>query len=354
MLSGKNFGDVDFAVGATASSSLTVAFAASGNCSVAAITAHLTGAGSCTVTASQAGDGNTIPRRCATIVCNCQGQSDDYVRYVVEQEFWRCGLCGQRDCVFQLGRNVRRYRQLQRSRIHGYLTGAGSCTITASQVGDSNYNLAPDVPQSLTISKAVPLVTLSCPPAGFDINPHACTAPVTGLGNVTVSGATTVTYNSNPAPPANAGTYGVSASFTSGDGNYTDATGSGSLVIAKAAPTVTVVCPGGIVFSGSPHACTAAAAGLGNAAVSGSAVLTYSGGPAPSAGGTYAVSASFTSGDSNYADDTGTGSLTIARAGQTITFAVLATKTLGDPDFAVSATASSSLGVSSPLPAIAA
>ena len=57
------------------------------------------------------------------------------------------------------------------------------------------------------------------------------------------------------------------------------------------------------------------------------------------------MSASFTSGDSNYTDDTGTGSLTIAKAGQTIAFGVLAAKTLGDPDFAISATASSSLTV---------
>jgi hypothetical protein len=79
--------------------------------------------------------------------------------------------------------------------------------------------------------------------------------------------------------------------------------------------------------------------------VSGSLVLTYGGGTAPSAAGTYSVSASFTSGDSNYNDDSGTGSLTIAKAGQTITFAALPAKTFGEPDFAVSATASSSLPV---------
>ena len=82
-----------------------------------------------------------------------------------------------------------------------HLTGASSCTITTSQAGDSNYNLAPDVPTSFTINKAAPLVTLSCTPAGFDINPHGCTAAVTGIGNAAVSGTTALTYNSNPAPP---------------------------------------------------------------------------------------------------------------------------------------------------------
>jgi hypothetical protein len=51
-------GDPDFTVSATASSGLTVSFAASGECTVSGTTVHLTGAGSCTITASQAGDSN--------------------------------------------------------------------------------------------------------------------------------------------------------------------------------------------------------------------------------------------------------------------------------------------------------
>jgi carboxypeptidase family protein/Big-like domain-containing protein len=51
-------GDPDFTVGATASSGLTVSFAASGQCTVSGTTVHLTGPGSCTITASQGGDSN--------------------------------------------------------------------------------------------------------------------------------------------------------------------------------------------------------------------------------------------------------------------------------------------------------
>src|SRR5205085_2639373 len=57
-LAGKTFGDPDFAVSATASSGLSLSFAAAGNCSVSSNTVHLNGAGSCTITASQAGDSN--------------------------------------------------------------------------------------------------------------------------------------------------------------------------------------------------------------------------------------------------------------------------------------------------------
>ncbi|MCA1554701.1 MAG: Ig-like domain repeat protein, partial [Chloroflexi bacterium] len=57
-LGDKIFGDADFAVSATVSSSLGVSFAASGNCTVSGTTVHITGAGSCTITASQGGDAN--------------------------------------------------------------------------------------------------------------------------------------------------------------------------------------------------------------------------------------------------------------------------------------------------------
>jgi Regulator of chromosome condensation (RCC1) repeat/PASTA domain len=57
----KMFGDADFAVSAFSSSALPVSFAAGGNCAVSGVIVHLTGAGSCTITASQVGDVNWEP-----------------------------------------------------------------------------------------------------------------------------------------------------------------------------------------------------------------------------------------------------------------------------------------------------
>jgi hypothetical protein len=346
-LGSKSFGDPDFAVGATATSSLAVTFAASGNCGVTSSLIHISGAGLCTITASQTGNANfnpaldvpqpfSITKASQTITFAALsiknfGDPDFAVSATASSSlvvtFAATGNCS-----------------VTGSLIH--MTSAGSCILTASQAGSGNFNPATDVPQSLTISKAVPLVALSCPLAGFDTTPHACTATATGIGTAIVSGATTFTYNSNPAAPTSASTYVVSASFTSGDSNYTDAAGSGSLMIAKAFPIVSVTCPVGTIFDGNPHTCAAGATGVGNAAVIGSSTFTYNGGATPSGGGTYAVSASFISGDGNYADASGSGSLTIGKASQTITFGALAGKTFGDPDFAVSGTASSSLAIS--------
>jgi hypothetical protein len=60
-LGGKTYGDPDFSISATASSGLAVSFSASGNCTVSGPTVHLTGAGSCALTASQPGDVSNNP-----------------------------------------------------------------------------------------------------------------------------------------------------------------------------------------------------------------------------------------------------------------------------------------------------
>lgn len=51
----KTYGDADFSPGATASSGLPVSYTASGNCSIVGGNVHITGTGSCTITASQEG-----------------------------------------------------------------------------------------------------------------------------------------------------------------------------------------------------------------------------------------------------------------------------------------------------------
>ncbi len=57
----KMVGDPDFAVKASASSGLPLSFTANGNCIVVVNTVHLTGAGVCSITASQAGDASYHP-----------------------------------------------------------------------------------------------------------------------------------------------------------------------------------------------------------------------------------------------------------------------------------------------------
>jgi hypothetical protein len=57
----RTFGDAPFTLSATASSGLPVGFSATGSCTVAANSVTLTGAGSCTITASQSGNATFNP-----------------------------------------------------------------------------------------------------------------------------------------------------------------------------------------------------------------------------------------------------------------------------------------------------
>ena len=209
-------------------------------------------------------------------------------------------------------------------------TNAGTYAVTASFASaDANYCNATGT-GTLTINQAVPTVTVTGGPFTYNGSVQAVTASATGVGGASVSGAaSTLTYAPQPggatvAAPTNAGTYAVTANFTSADANYCNATGTGTLTINPAIPTVAVT-GGPFTYNGSAQAVTASATGVGGASVSGAAsTLTYALQPggatvaAPTNAGTYAVTASFTSADANYSNATGTGTLTINQAIPTV------------------------------------
>jgi hypothetical protein len=157
------FGDPDFDVDSFASSELEVAFAASGACTLSGVTVHVVGAGSCTVTAAQAGDANfnAAPAVSQTFAVAKADQeitfdpledkaySDpDFTVSAVADSDLRVSFAAKGTCT------------VRGTRVH--LTGAGSCTLTASQPGNANYNAAEDVSQSFSIANpvcSVPRVT---------------------------------------------------------------------------------------------------------------------------------------------------------------------------------------------------
>jgi hypothetical protein len=159
-LADKTFGDPDFALSASASSGLAVSFAATGSCTVTGATVHIAGAGSCTVSASQPGDSSNNPApdvsRSFTIAKGKQtisfaalaaktfGDADFSVAATsssgLPASFAATGTC-----------------TLAGATVH--ITGAGSCTVTASQSGDPNYNAAAAVPQTASIAKAGQAIT---------------------------------------------------------------------------------------------------------------------------------------------------------------------------------------------------
>ena len=353
-LGNKTFGDPDFAVSATASSSLTATFGASGNCTVTVATVHLTGAGSCTITASQAGDSNynaapgvpqtfSIVKATQTITFGALssktfGDADFGVSATASSGLTvTFGASG--NCTVTV------------ATVH--LTGAGSCTITASQAGDSNYNAAPDVSQTFTIAAAkqnqtITFGALNSKTFGdpdFIVSATAsssltvtfgatgtctvtgATVHLTGTGSCTITASQAGDSNYNAAPDVpqtftiaaakqnQTITFGALANKTFGDPDFgVSATASSGLAVTFGA-TGNCTVTGTTVHLTGAGSCTITASQAGNA--------TYN--PAPDVPQTFSIAA--------------------AKQNQTITFGALANKTFGDPDFSVSAMASSGLAV---------
>ena len=166
------------------------------------------------------------------------------------------------------------------------ITGAGSCTVVASQAGNANYNPAPDVAQTFQIAKAPATLTLSDLIHTYDGSPKAAmvTTSPAGLSGVTI------TYNGSLMPPSNAGSYAVVATLE--NPNYQAANATATLVINKATPKV-VATGATCTYSGNPCPGSGQAAGVDGSDL-GLVTLTYgpSGPNAPVNPGTYTVTAS--------------------------------------------------------------
>jgi hypothetical protein len=254
-LPNRTLGDSDFAVGASASSGLAVSLAASGNCTIATNTIHL--------------------------------------------------------------------------------TGAGTCTVTASQDGDINYLAAGSVSKSFSIAKTTATITLGNLIHTYDGTAKAVTVSTTPSGlNVTLS------YDGSANLPASAGSYAVIGTIN--DPNYQGSV-TDQLVINKATPALTWSTPTDLVYGIALGATQLNA----TASVAGSFAYSPGAGTVLNAGSGQTLTVNFTPADAaNYNTASKTVSLNVSKANQTITFAPLPNRTYGDAPFTLSATSSSGLEVS--------
>ena len=111
-----------------------------------------------------------------------------------------------------------------------HIVSAGTCTVTASQAGNANYNPAPNVTRSFSIGAAQGNVTLSNLTQTYDGSAKSVGVTTTPSGlNVSV------TYNGNAQAPTNAGSYNVVATIN--DPNY-QGSATGTLKIDKAVLSV--------------------------------------------------------------------------------------------------------------------
>ncbi|MFN7138735.1 MAG: FG-GAP-like repeat-containing protein [Limisphaerales bacterium] len=230
------------------------------------------------------------------------------------------------------------------------LTGAGSVTVRASQVGDDNYEAAEAVDQSFTVHELISqsisfdvITDKTWGDAAFTVNASASSSlpvtlavvsgPATIAGNtVTINGVGTVTIRASQAGNE---FYSAAANF---DRTFT---------VAKAGQTVTFAALGNKTFGDAAFTVSAtASSGLtvnfsivsGPATINGNSI-TITG------AGNVTVRASQAGNDFFNAAAHVDRTFTVSQAGQTITFAALPDRTFGQGPFALSATASSGLPV---------
>jgi hypothetical protein len=177
-----------------------------------------------------------------------------------------------------------------------HLIGAGSCTITASQSGNENYQPAPAVARTFQIAKGPATLTISDLTHTYDGTPKQAVVAVSPAGLTGVA----VTYDRASSPPTDAGSYTVEAVLTNDD--YAALPVSGTLTIAPATPTIEWT-PATPILLGTPlgdDQLNAVVKGVDGTSVEGESIYTPPAGTVLDVGPAHQLAVQFTSTDPNY------------------------------------------------------
>ena len=229
-LAAKTFGDPSFDLEATSSANLEVSYTSS-NTSVATIlgkTVTIVGSGSCTITATQAGDANyaaadnvnqilTVSKKSQTITFetlpNKTYGDNAFTLSATSVSGLEITFTSQNsDIATIIGNTVT-------------IVGAGTTAITASQAGDADYAAATDVVQILTVNKADQTITFNALPvkttasAAFDLTATSSSGLSVSYNSSDVSVAT---ISGSTVTIAGAGTTEIAAN-QEGNNNYNPA-----------------------------------------------------------------------------------------------------------------------------------
>jgi len=225
----KTYGDNSFTLTGSASSGLAVSYSSS-NTSVATVSGSvvtIVGAGSTTITASQAGNSSynaaTIVSQALTV--NKASQTISFITLPAktygDSSFTLTGSSTSGLSVSYSSSNP------SVATVSGNtvaIVAAGTSTITAIQDGNSNYDAASSVSQTLSVSRATlgsSLITLTAPSSlVYNGSLKSYTASASGVSgfSYTYAGVSPTVYASSATAPKDVGTYTVTASST--DANY--------------------------------------------------------------------------------------------------------------------------------------
>ncbi|HEV8553537.1 MAG TPA: FG-GAP-like repeat-containing protein [Casimicrobiaceae bacterium] len=355
-LASKTYGNAPFTVSATASSGLTVSFASltTSVCTVSGTTVTIVAAGTCTIEASQAGNGTYAP---------APNVDQSFTVAKANQTITFGALSGKTYGAAPFTISATASSGLAVTFVSTTtavctvsgatvtIIAAGTCTIQAQQAGNGNYNAAPNVNQSFTVAKASQTITFGAL-SGKTYGAAPFTVSATASSGLTVTFVSTTTavctVSGTTVTIVAGGTCTIQAR-QAGNGNYLAAPNvNQSFTVAKASQTITFGALSGKTYGAAPFTVSAtASSGL---AVTFSSlttpVCTVSGTTVTIVGGGTCTIQAAQAGNGNYnAAPNVSQSFTVAKANQTITFGALSNRTYGAAPFTLSATASSGLAV---------
>ena len=218
-LGDKHVGDPNFTVSATASSSLPVSFSvgASDQCTIAGSTVHLTGAGSCTVTASQGGNGNYLAAspvsRTFAIVTTKLSQTITFAALpdkIYDDPDFTISATASSGLPVSFSAGAGSQCTVTGNNVH--ITAAGSCTVIANQAGDDTYLPAGPVSRTFSITRCLVPIQVNGLSHIYDGSPKAVSVVTNPSGLsviITYEGKDGTTYPASSTPPTNIGTYQV-------------------------------------------------------------------------------------------------------------------------------------------------
>ena len=355
-LPNKSFGSAPFALSATASSGLAVAFTSSTTsvCTVSGTNATLVTGGLCTIQAAQAGNTNYAA---ATPV------SQSFTIMPGNQTIAFSALAAKAMGSPPFAVNATATSALPVSfasttaavcTVAGAIVtvvSVGTCMVEASQAGNSNYNAATPVDQSFSVTPAAQTIAFPAP-ANIAMGSPPFTLNATASSGLTVAFASTTapvcTVSGATATLVSVGTCTIQATQP-GNANYNAASAvSRSFMVTPQSQSITFASLSSQIVGAAPITISAtASSGLTVIFTSSTvSVCTVSGSTVTLVTvGTCTIQAA-QPGNSAYAAAASVSqSFTISPTGQTITFPTIPSKAFGSGTFTLTATASSGLAV---------
>lgn len=350
----KTYGDGDFTLGATSSSGLPVAYSVvSGPATLSGSTLTITGAGTVTIAARQAGDGNYDPAQQETqtfrinkaaLTVTANNKTRTYKQSNPILDYTITGFVnGDNDAVVSGMPVIATIADPSSD------AGVYPITITKGTLHTGNYDFG-FADGTLTVTKSPQTITFSAPPdQTYGVAPIMLNATSdAGLPvNYTVTGPATVT--GNMLTITGAGTVVVTASQP-GNNNYGPANApSESFIVRKANLTLHADNKTREYQQNDPpftYGFTGFVNGDDASVVNGANTIRLSTtADISSAPGDYPIMISAAISAANYIIAPVNGTLTVTTAQQSITFPAISGKTYGDAAFTLSATSSSGLPV---------